>query len=201
MALYGLGKIDANLADRRDDDVQLTRRAMTMYSAALASCPDNHLAANELGVLTCRAGRAAEAVRLFERTIDFAPSALAYHNLAMAQRKLGMSEPAAANEYESQRLAAAERARGEVSRRAGVQWVTPAAMARANQPGAWTAITANHRPVAEPPARTAWQRTADFTKSLPRPGRKIPQDGLGPMAGDRLARPTETPATKQLQWR
>ena len=61
----------------------------TMYSAALAACPTNHLAANELGVLLVRDGRAGEAARLFERTIDLAPSATAYHNLAIAQGKLG----------------------------------------------------------------------------------------------------------------
>jgi tetratricopeptide (TPR) repeat protein len=133
MALYGLGKIYARLAERRDDDVQLTRGAMTMYSAALATCPDNHMAANELGVLLCRTGHPDEAVKRFERTIDLAPSATAYHNLAVAQQKIGMQGPAAANEQESQRLATLERAAGAVSKRAGIQWVSPAEMARVTQ--------------------------------------------------------------------
>jgi tetratricopeptide (TPR) repeat protein len=141
MALHGLGTTYARLAARGDDDVQLTRSAMTMYSAAVASCPNNHLAANELGVLICRSGRAAEAATLFEQTIDVAPSALAYHNLAMAQRKLGLHGHAAANEFESQRLASLERARGEVSRRAGVRWVSPDEMARAGQPSVQTPAT------------------------------------------------------------
>jgi tetratricopeptide (TPR) repeat protein len=133
MALYGLGKIYANLAERRDDDVQLTRSAMTMYSAALAACPDNHMASNELGVLLCRAGHPEEAVKRFERAIDLAPSETAYHNLAVAQQKLGLQGQAAANEQEAQRMAALERSNNEVSKRAGVQWVTPAEMARVAQ--------------------------------------------------------------------
>jgi tetratricopeptide (TPR) repeat protein len=136
MALHGLGKIYARIAERSDDDLRMIRGAMTMYSAALDACPDNHLAANELGVLMCRDGRPGEAARLFERAIDFAPGATAYHNLSIAQQKLGLHANADANARESQRLAAGERATGAVSRRAGIQWVSPAEMARVAQPAA-----------------------------------------------------------------
>jgi tetratricopeptide (TPR) repeat protein len=134
MALYGLGKVYARLAERRDDDVQCIRGAMTMYCAALDACPNNNLAANELGVLLCRTGHPAEAVDNFVRAIDIAPNATTYHNLAVAQQKLGLSADSAANEQEAQRLAAWERSTNAVSRRAGVQWVTPAEMARVSQP-------------------------------------------------------------------
>jgi tetratricopeptide (TPR) repeat protein len=136
MALHGLGKIYARIAQQSNEDVRMIRGAMTMYSAALEACPDNHLAANELGVLMCREGRPGEAARLFERSIDFAPGAAAYHNLAIAQQKLGLHAQADANARESQRLAAGERATGTVSRRAGIQWVSPAEMARVAQPAA-----------------------------------------------------------------
>ncbi len=157
MALYGLGKVNARLAERRDDDVQLTRGAMTMYSAALNACPDNHMAANELGVLLCRTGHAAEAVGRFTRAIDLAPNATAYHNLAVAQQKLGMAGQAAANEQESQRIAALDRSMGAVSRRAGVQWVSPAEMARVTQPG-------SPRPVVLNPATAAGPTTIGQTQ-------------------------------------
>ena len=135
MALYGLGKVYARLAERRDDDVQLTRSAMTMYCAALDACPDNNLAANELGVLLCRTGHQAEAVNNFIRAIDVQPTATAYHNLAVAQEKLGLAQQSMANEQESQRLAAMERAAGTMSKNAGVQWISPEEMARFSQPG------------------------------------------------------------------
>jgi tetratricopeptide (TPR) repeat protein len=159
MALYGLGKVNSRLAERRDDDVQLTRAAMTMYSAALDACPDNFMASNELGVLLCRTGHAAEAVDRFTRAIDLAPNATAYHNLAVAQQKLGMPGQAAANEQESQRLAALDRSMGAVSRRAGVQWVSPAEMARVTQPGAPTPATENPATAARPTTtgQTKWR--------------------------------------------
>jgi tetratricopeptide (TPR) repeat protein len=150
MALYGLGKVYARLAERRDNDVQCTRGAMTMYSAALDACPDNHMAANELGVLLCRTGHAAEAVPRFQHTIDLAPNATAYHNLAVAQQKLGLAGQAAANEQESQRLAAQERSVGAMSRRAGVNWISPAEMARVTQPASETQTASGPTTAAKP---------------------------------------------------
>jgi tetratricopeptide (TPR) repeat protein len=159
MALYGLGKVYARLAERRDDDVQFTRSAMTMYSAALDACPDNHMATNELGVILCRTGHAAEAVDRFTRAIDLAPTATAYHNLAVAQQKLGLAGQAAANEQESQRLAALDRSAGAVSRRAGVQWVSPAEMARVTQPGAPASVAPEPATAARPTTtgQTKWR--------------------------------------------
>jgi tetratricopeptide (TPR) repeat protein len=201
MALHGLGTIYTRLALRKDDDVQLTRSAMTMYSAALAACPNNHLAANELGVLVCRSGRAEEAAALFMRTINFAPSAVAYHNLAVAQQRSGLVAQAAANELESQRLAAMERSRGDVSRRAGVRWVTAQEMARASQTVHRTperAVRLEAPP--PPPTKSAWRRVVESTKALPFPG------GLGnenptPMPVDHVARPMELSTGSETQWR
>lgn len=133
MALYGLGKVYAWQAERSDDDVQLIRGAMTMYAAAMDAVPTNNLAANELGVLLCRTGHPAEAAGSFERAIDTAPSATAYHNLAVAQQRLGRMDQSAANERESQRLATLDRATGAMSRGAGIQWITPAEMANLTQ--------------------------------------------------------------------
>jgi hypothetical protein len=201
MALHGLGTIYARLAARNDDDVQLTRSAMTMYSAAVGACPNNHLAANELGVLVCRSGRAEEAAALFMQTINFAPTAVAYHNLAIAQQRCGLLGQASANEMESQRLAAMERARGDVSRRAGVRWVTPQEMARSSQPVQRAPATAV-QPVAPPaaPPKSAWQRVVDSTKALPLPGGRA-KDDLGPVEADRVARPMEMGGGNRTQWR
>jgi tetratricopeptide (TPR) repeat protein len=203
MALHGLGTIHARLAARKDEDVQHSRTAMTMYSAALDACPNNHLAANELGVLVCRSGRADEAAALFKQAIDFAPSAVAYHNLAIAQQRGGRKAEAAANELESQRLAAQERARGDVSRRAGVRWVTPEEMARASQPIHRTAtpgpLPAPQSP-GTPPEKSPWRRVVDSARSLPLPGGQA-KDELGPMPVERVARPMGMDAGSQRQWR
>jgi tetratricopeptide (TPR) repeat protein len=159
MALYGLGKVYARLAERRDDDVQFTRSAMTMYSAALEACPNNHLAANELGVVLCRTGHPREAIQQFQRTINLARNATTYHNLAVAQQKLGLAGQATANEQEALRLAAVERSQGEISRRAGVQWVSPTDMARVTQPVSPAPSEPSTFTAAKPapPARTTWR--------------------------------------------
>jgi tetratricopeptide (TPR) repeat protein len=205
MALYGLGKIHARLAERNDDDVQSTQRATAMFSAALAARPDNHLAANELGVLLCRSGHAATAAPLFERAIDGAPSALAYHNLAVAQQKLGMHGQAAANEQESQRLAAWERTSGAVSQRAGIQWVTPAEMARVAQPtplsaASYNAAMPNSLPSQataasqSPAGKSAWQKVADLRRSLSLPNLDSTKNIRNAHPQTRVAAPIASPA-------
>jgi tetratricopeptide (TPR) repeat protein len=211
MALHGLGKIYAQLAQTNADDVHFTQRARAMYTAALAVRPDNHLAANELGVLLCRSGRAAEAAPLFERAIDAAPSALAYHNLAVAQQKLGLREQAAANEQESQRLAAWERATGAVSRREGVQWVSPNQMSRVAQsaPLAQTsyesadaAAPIPRRDDAAPQDKSPWRKVADFGRSLSLPGLDTTKNLRNAYPETRIAQPPSTPpAAGQAQWR
>jgi tetratricopeptide (TPR) repeat protein len=211
MSLHGLGKIYAQLAQNSGDDLLLTQRAMAMFAAALDARPDNHLAANELGVLLCRGGRAADAAPLFERAIDAEPSALAYHNLAVAQQKLGLHGQAAANEQESQRLAAWERANGDVSRRAGVQWVAPNQMARVAQPGPLAQASYNAAgPVTPIPQhadaisqdKSPWQRVADFGRSLSLPGLDSTKNIRNAHPETRIAQPLATPRTGgQTQWR
>jgi tetratricopeptide (TPR) repeat protein len=178
MALFGLGKINARLAEIMGEDLPHTRTATAMFSAALAARPDNHLAANELGVLLCKSGRPGEAARLFERAIDFAPSATAYHNLAVAQGKLGMYGQSTANEQESQRLAAMERAAGAVSQRAGVRWVAPENLGRVSPPPAVNAV------VAEAPKKSRWSRALYAARSLQMPSRNrannAPQQSVAP---------------------
>jgi tetratricopeptide (TPR) repeat protein len=164
MVLHGLGKVSATLAHRGSNDPAMLRSAKTMYSAALAACPSNHLATNELGVLLVRDGQADEAARLFERTIDLAPSATAYHNLAIAQGKLGFHGEAVANEQESQRLAAMERAAGAVSKRVGVEWVSAGQMADVAQPGLVPTAAV------PPRSKSPWQKMGDIARSLPLPG-------------------------------
>jgi tetratricopeptide (TPR) repeat protein len=203
MALFGLGKVHARIAERRDDDVLSTRSAMTMYLAALAACPANHMAANELGVLLCRNGHPADAARMFEQAIDQSPSATAYHNLAVAQQKLGFAQQAAANQRESERLAAWERSTGAVSRRAGVQWVAaenfgqlapPLAAAAGVEPAlAPGAPIGQNAPMPMPytaaptPPKSPLQKAAALARSIARPE---PTSATKPPATAPSRRPT-----------
>lgn len=211
MALHGLGRIGVLQAARQDDDAHGQQRAMTMFSAAIAARADNHLAANELGVLLCQVGRPVEAARVFERTIDMAPSALAYHNLAVAQRKLGMHGQADANEQESQRLAAQERANGVVSRRMGVQWVSREELAQVSQPAPLASAyhasrragtPANSPTAASPADSSTWQQAVKIAKSLPLPGIGGARSQPGPAAAASTSRPTALARPSgATQWR
>jgi hypothetical protein len=209
MALHGIGKIFALLAARNDDDVQLTQRAKVMYSAALGARPDNHLAANELGVLLCRNGQTVEAIALFARTIDAAPSSLAYHNLAVAQRKLGLQGQSAANERESQRLAAWERATGTVSRREGVRWVSSEEIARVAQPAPLAPAVSSAAQPSQPattqtmtiqpaPAKSPWDRAVEFAKTLGRPSAEADKPVHGLTNKARIAQPLLPTQTRSL---
>jgi hypothetical protein len=215
MALYGLGKVHSRRADGGSDAIRSTRSAVTMYAAALAASPTNHLAANELGVLLCRTGHPVEAARLFEQSIDWSPNATAYHNLAVAQQKLGFSGPAAANQQEADRLAAWERSTGAVSRRAGVQWVSPDEMAQVASPP-MPAVPEHSVPPGMPTAQNApapvpntappqspkspWRKAAEIAKSLPLPGAgsdKTRTDAPGP----RVLTPGSVRSTPTAPWR
>ena len=129
MVLYGLGKAYSQMAMRGPHDLQAERKAMTMYQAALVAHAGNPLAANEMGVLLAQGGHHAEAEKVFTRLVCMAPSATAFHNLAVVQGKLGRTYQAQLSEEQSQRLAHWERSSGLVSRRKGVTWVSPAELA------------------------------------------------------------------------
>lgn len=180
MALHGMGKIYNTIAKRRDGDVQARRKAMTMFLAAISARPENHLAANELGVLLAENGHYAEAANMFQQSARLQPSSTAYHNLSWVQRKLGQELLATNNETQSSQLAEWEYATGAVSRRKGVQWVSSDELAHvgnpprepaADQPNAeqMAAAATQQGMAAGAPRKSAWQRAVDMARSLPLP--------------------------------
>ena len=135
MALYGLGKVYARLAERRDDDVQCTRGAMTMYCGRARRLPEQSTWRRTSWACCC----AAQAIRPRRSTTlrgrSTSPRARPRTTTWPSRSRSSACRPSRpANEQESQRLAAWERSTGAVSRRAGVQWVSPAEMARVTQP-------------------------------------------------------------------
>lgn len=133
-ALYALGKMHNRLASGREGDVGHERQALVLFLASLDVAPGNYLAANEIGVILARGGRAWEASIMFRHAINVSPSATSYHNLAVVDRQLGYHDQASANEYYAQQLAHRDRAAGAASRTSGVHWVTPQEMGHAAQP-------------------------------------------------------------------
>jgi tetratricopeptide (TPR) repeat protein len=178
MALHGLGKVYCRLAEETPNDARHERKAMTMFLAALDAGPQNHLAANEVGVLLSRGGHEAEAAAMFKRSIDVAPNSTAYRNLAVAERKLGQLGQAGADGKFADMLAARERAAGAVSRSKGVEWVTPQELAGVAQP----------QPL--PPSQIANPQT---TRPMMANRSTTP---LGPSPGPTTAQPTHAPNTR-----
>lgn len=206
MALYGLGKVSNRLALESDGNLRHQHKAMTMFLASLATAPDNHLAANEAGVLLSRGGHHGEAAAMFRRAIDVAPMSTSYHNLAVVEQKLGRHAEAVANQRYAEQLAARDRATGGVSRRQGVTWVTPDELARVAQPlplppaQVHPQMAGRMQAAATPPGarqappRSAWQKTVELAKSLPLPG-KSASSGAAPV---HVAQPNLTTGP---QWR
>ncbi len=215
MALHAMGRLECRLARDVDGDVRHTRRAMTMFTAALGACPQNNLAANELGVLLARNGHYAEAEAVFRRAVSIMPTAAGYHNLAVAQQKLGRPQQAIANQQQADRLAAWERAGGQVSQRKGIQWVSPEALARGGQ-DAWKstdAVAGAGTPTSDARgascARVSRPRTAETFGpgggTVGRPATTTPTFEPPPLAADgqtavpvRIARPQVVPPQRSV---
>ena len=136
MALYGLGKSYLRLA-AQGGDTTATRKSTVMFQAAVDANPQNYLAANELGVRLAAAGRYERASHVL-RTAAQQPGAIAlvHANLAAVEQRLGRQQAAVAAQHQSERLAHDEHVAGEVSRRHGVQWVSPDAFRTAPRAGA-----------------------------------------------------------------
>jgi len=106
-ALCGLGRLQRVLAEgRHGRNVLGGPKAMAMYRAALAIDPDNHIAANELGVLLGRYGQLAEAKRCLLHSVSVSPLPETWHNLAVVHEALGEPRLAGAARERSRQLAA-----------------------------------------------------------------------------------------------
>ncbi|MEQ8847089.1 hypothetical protein [Botrimarina sp.] len=204
MALYGLGKTYARM-EAQADDASAGRKSAVMYRAATEAHGENYLAANELGVRLAREGHYEQARRvLLDAAQQPAAIATVHANLAAVERRLGYGRAAVAAESRSERLAQAERATGQVSRRHGVEWMAPDAFRRAApaeappraaEPTAAQPVAAHPvaaAPVGAAPAPpdtggwTTWVKAAKrMTGWAP-----APQQEAGPAAtGPRLATP------------
>ncbi len=108
-ALFGLGRIYTVLDEASSTSQELNiPKAMAMQQAALLVCPENHQAANELGVLLARYGQLEDARRVLLHCLSIHPEPEAWHNLSVVHQRLGEKDLAhrARNEWE---LAVAQR--------------------------------------------------------------------------------------------
>lgn len=125
MTLFGLGKIYAQLAERGEDAPQAIRKSLTMYRSAVVAAPDNHLAANEAGVLLARSGRYKQSAELLQQAANTGSASTTHRNLAFVHQKLGSVQLAHRHRNVAAQLASRERSRGQMSRERGIAWVSP----------------------------------------------------------------------------
>jgi tetratricopeptide (TPR) repeat protein len=189
-----MGKLQCRTA-QNGDDVQSLRKAMTMYLAAIEACPRNNLATNELGVLLAHNGHYVEAETMFRRAVTISPTSTGYHNLAVVEQKLGRPQQAIANQQQADRLAAWERANGDVSRRMGIQWVSPDVLARAGEATETSAEAVAGVGRTQPATATAPSGPAARPAFAPPP---LASDATEPAAPARIARPLPAQTRRQL---
>ncbi|MGI9455473.1 MAG: hypothetical protein ACR2NU_02875 [Aeoliella sp.] len=176
MALYGLGKIYQQLAERRDDVPQAMRKSLTMYRGAVRAHGENHLAANEAGVLLARAGRYEQALPLLERAVELSNSSVTHQNLAFVHEKRGVAHLAHAHQREARKLATVEKSRGQLSAERGIAWMSPQEFNRRSG-GVRATTGAGQMPsrrATAPPARaqvasSPWQPSGGASGSNPKP--------------------------------
>ncbi|MDA1054896.1 MAG: hypothetical protein O3C40_31110 [Planctomycetota bacterium] len=138
-ALHGLGKIHTVLGEKSGSAERLHGpKAMAFQQAALATDPDNFLAANEFGVLLARFGRLHEARTVLQYSAACYPLPETWQNLSIVHQRLGEANLAAqsvANWQQAlQQSGGSPSSSGQADNRSMVQWVPPQAFI-GQQPG------------------------------------------------------------------
>ena len=96
MALRGLGKISEELARRKGPGAKAAApKAIAFYQAALVVCPQNFMAANDLGVMFARNGNYDNARKMLEYSLSFSQQSTVWHNLAVVYENLALRNQAA----------------------------------------------------------------------------------------------------------
>jgi len=134
MALHGLGKLHAALAEKRLTLVVAPEsKAVAFYQAALTVFPENYMASNDLGVLLARGGRMDDARAMLEHSVAARPQSENWRNLAVVYRQLGHTVQGERAAVESARWGAIEASRRQSlvgAARDRAQWLDPATFAQ-----------------------------------------------------------------------
>lgn len=211
-ALYALGKLHSQLAQQKSDMIRAAEpKAMVFLQAALLVFPQNHMAANDLGVLLARSGNYADAKNVLEQSLLMQQSPTGWHNLAVVYGQLGDQNLAS---LADRRSTAASRATSNqdqyaqapskpvawVDPRAFAAWdfgtapsstptvavqrVSPPAVARRQVPPPAIAVQQVPRPaVAAGPAQTIWLKAGDLP---PQPPLTVVQRPSNPISSEVL---------------
>ena len=153
LALYGLGRLQADLAVEQEDTLP---HALVFHQAAVLVDEMNYKAANELGVLLANYGQYAQARNMLAHSVHVCPQPESWNNLAKVHQQLGETDLARRAANESQLAAGGNRNQG------AVRWVDPATLAgtiETSQPV--RRVTQPTQPETQSPTRNASQDESD----------------------------------------
>jgi tetratricopeptide (TPR) repeat protein len=95
MALHALGKLHEELAKGKGPGTKAAGpKAIVFYQAALLVCPQNFMAANDLGVMLTRNGNYEDARKMLEYSLSLRKQSNVWHNLAVVYEYLGRTDKA-----------------------------------------------------------------------------------------------------------
>jgi tetratricopeptide (TPR) repeat protein len=190
MALRGLGKLHTSLAGNRAMHVRAGEpKAMSFFQAALLVCPQNYMAANDLGVLLAQCGNYAQARGALEHSLSICPQATGWHNLAVVYQRLGQVELARRADWQAEVARRAEAPRASAKQGPSpqsVRWVDPQMFAQASGEPAYVGPAVPEKSTA--PQKTAPQPAPAVRPALSQsraPAEKTPLTGRVPWAPQR----------------
>ncbi len=168
MALGALGKLHAAMAEKGNSEMPLPEaKAITFYQAAVLVCPQNYIAANDLGVLRAHKNDYAAARSALEHSVKVCRTAENLKNLSVVYRRLGDARRADLAAHDAQTVKTAEVAMqksGNLSAGGAVQWVGPEALPA---PSAQWADVPTHPAAAAAPVPTTANAAAGQPPALP----------------------------------
>jgi tetratricopeptide (TPR) repeat protein len=125
LALYGLGKLHMVMAEKPGAGAAMDLpKAMVYHQAAMLVDPQNHLAANELGVLLARFEQWEEAKRVLLQSVAVNPLPQTWHNLAVVHDRLGETTLATQARFESEQLRRQNPAAATAGAGPNVRWLS-----------------------------------------------------------------------------
>lgn len=138
MALRGLGKLHEELAKGKSPGTKAAGpKAIVFYQAALLVCPQNFMAANDLGVMFARNGNYEDARKLLEYSLSLNKQSTVCHNLAVVYEHLGRGDQARQAQQQAfiaQQMEQARRQNMPLGAGDKVSWVDENAFAQAYNP-------------------------------------------------------------------
>ncbi len=127
MALGGLGKLHEELAKGKGPGTKAAGpKAIVFYQAALLVCPQNFMAANDLGVMLARNGNYDDARKMLEYSLSLNKQSTVWHNMAVVYEHLGLSDKARQAQQQALIVLQMEQARRQnmpVGANGQVRWV------------------------------------------------------------------------------